>query len=84
MFKMILDLRDRGDISRETTFSFIDVDQEAEAKRRQLEKDVYDDVFTPTNVPFDSKDGVPPSVSGRKDGGTNTESFQDNGNENTQ
>lgn len=46
------DLRDRGDISRDTLLSEVDVDQDDEARRREREKERFDKVFTPTNVPF--------------------------------
>lgn len=46
------DLRDRGDISRDTILSELDIDQEQEARLRKREAAQYDDVFMPTNVPF--------------------------------
>jgi hypothetical protein len=53
---LIQDLRDRGDISRETILDEIGLDQDMEARRRQREKDHYDDIFKPVQVPFDSPD----------------------------
>lgn len=47
------DLRDRGDISRETILAELDILQEDEYIKRKREADRYDDTFTPTNVPFD-------------------------------
>ena len=83
MFKTMLELRDRGDLSRETLFSFFDIDQKEEFDRRNMEAKVYDKSFTQTNVPFSSTDGVAPSVSGAAGGGSNLESFTTTGNEHT-
>ncbi len=66
---MMQELRDRGDLSRETLLSEFQFDQELEAQRRDVEKEKYDDKFTPVNVPFDSPDKTTPSGSGRKGGG---------------
>lgn len=41
------ELRDRGDLSRETLLSEMDIDQEEEARRRDREKVLYDKTFTP-------------------------------------
>ena len=41
------ELRDRGDLSRETILSEMDIDQEQEFRRRLREKDRYDDAFKP-------------------------------------
>ena len=68
----ILDLRDRGDLSRETILEEADFSQSTEARRRQLEKDRYDDIFetvvpgapAPTSTPSDSR------RAGRRGGGT--------------
>lgn len=46
------DLRDRGDISRDTILSEVDIDQDEEARKREREDKKYNDIFTPTNVPF--------------------------------
>ncbi len=48
----IQDLRDRGDISRETTLGELDIDQGREAVKREREARLYDEVFTPTTVPY--------------------------------
>lgn len=48
----ILDLRDRGDLSRDFVLTEIDVDQENEARKREREAKEFDDLFVPTNVPF--------------------------------
>ena len=47
----MLDLRDRGDLSRETILREIDLDQDEEYRLRQREVQ-FDKVFQPTNVPF--------------------------------
>ena len=41
------ELRDRGDLSRDTILSEMDIDQEQESRRRKREKELYDDVFKP-------------------------------------
>lgn len=41
------ELRDRGDLSRETILGEMDIDQEKEARRRKTEEEIYDDVFKP-------------------------------------
>lgn len=58
----ILKLRDRGDISRETTLEELDFDQETEALRRGREKVVFDDTFqsqTPHSSPTSNPYGAP-------------------------
>lgn len=50
--QFLLDLRDRGDISRDTILNELDFDQADEAMKRKREAKQYDDLFTPTNVPF--------------------------------
>ncbi len=62
---MIQSLRDRGDISRETTLNEFNFDQSLEAARREYEDERYPDVFEPTNVPFDSPNKTTPDGSGR-------------------
>lgn len=57
--QFLIDLRDRGDISRETYLGEIDVDQEDEALLRKREKDRFDKTFVPTNVPFNGPGGAP-------------------------
>lgn len=56
--KAILELRDRGDISRETMLEEVDYDQDVEAMRRMREKMVYDPVFQ-SQVPHSSPDSNP-------------------------
>lgn len=56
------DLRDRGDISRETILSELDLDQTKEFRLREREKEMYDDAFQPTNVPFSGTAGGPPGA----------------------
>jgi hypothetical protein len=63
---MIQELRDRGDLSRETVLTEFNFDQELEAARREYEDERYPDVFEPTNVPFDSPAKTTPGGSGRK------------------
>lgn len=46
------DLRDRGDLSRETLLQEIDINQADEARKREREEDRFDKVFKPVNVPF--------------------------------
>lgn len=41
------ELRDRGDLSRETILSEMDIDQEQEYRRRTREKEKYDETFKP-------------------------------------
>lgn len=68
VIQMLQSLRDRGDISRETILSEFNFDQSVEAERRQWEDEMWEDVFKPVNVPFDSKDGTTPDGSGRTGG----------------
>lgn len=50
----LLDLRDRGDLSRQSVLEEVDYNQDDEAKRRKREADEgLDELFAPTNVPFD-------------------------------
>jgi hypothetical protein len=54
------DLRDRGDISRQTLLDEVDISQEQEAlKRKREEENGYDDVFTPPFVPFSGEAANP-------------------------
>ena len=66
--QILQELRDRGDLSRETTLSEFGFDQELEALRREAEDEKYEDIFKPVNVPFDSPDKTTPDGSGRKGG----------------
>jgi hypothetical protein len=59
------ELRDRGDISRESLLNELGYDQELEARRREREKERFDKIFTPTNVPFDSPDKTTPGGAAR-------------------
>jgi hypothetical protein len=76
-------LRDRGDISRETILAELDILEEDEAIKRQREAEQYDEIFSPVNVPFSSPNpvnpanptgNVTPNGSGST-GGTNPDSF---------
>jgi hypothetical protein len=58
----ILKLRDRGDISRETTLEELDFDQDVEVVRRANERVVYDRVFE-SQTPFSSPTQNPYGVS---------------------
>lgn len=67
---VLQELRDRGDISRETLLSEFNYDQGLEAVRREIEDDRYKNIFKPVNVPFDSPNkGTTPGGSGRKSEG---------------
>jgi hypothetical protein len=78
---MLQDLRDRGDLSRETIHDELSIDQEAEARRREREKEKgYDEVFAPTNVPFDSPNKMPNGD--MQDPNSNTEGRRGGGNSN--
>jgi hypothetical protein len=65
---IIQELRDRGDISRETTLNELGFDQDIEAMRREREDERYEDIFTPPQIPFDSPQKGTPGQSGRKGG----------------
>lgn len=47
--QFLLDLRDRGDLSRESILEEVDFDQEVEFRRRKAEKEHYDKVFETVN-----------------------------------
>lgn len=74
---MLQDLRDRGDLSRESMLEEVDFDQYTEYKRRTVEAEVYDDTFTSNVVnPWgggndSDSDAVPadPRAGGRRGGG---------------
>ena len=61
------DLRDRGDISRETMLQELDISQYEEARQREREEDHYDEIFTPVNVPFSTPVGDPRLQPGGED-----------------
>lgn len=75
---IVQELRDRGDISRESILAEFGFDQDMEAKRRELEDDRYEGIFDPVNVPFDSPDKTTPGGAGRK-AKTTTQSGSSNG-----
>lgn len=54
--KAVMEVRDRGDMSRETMLEELDYDQETELLRRMREAESADDVFQ-THVPHDSPEG---------------------------
>lgn len=72
---LLQDLRDRGDVSRATVLDEVGYDQDDEARKRKIEAERYDKVFTPVNVPFDSPNkggGATPAqkkAAGRTGGG---------------
>lgn len=64
-----LDLRDRGDVSRQTMLNQVDLDQDQEYKNRKREKDNgYDDVFE-TQVPFSAPQNTGTSTDNTNGGG---------------
>ena len=56
--KAVMQVRDRGDMSRETMLEELDYDQEVEGRRRAREAETFDPVFK-THVPHDSPQGNP-------------------------
>jgi hypothetical protein len=68
LITLIQELRDRGDLSRETVLTEFNFNQEMEAHNREIEAEKYDKIFTPVNVPFDSPDKTTPGGSGRTGG----------------
>lgn len=63
----ILKLRDRGDVSRESTLDEFDYDQDVEVLRRAKEKVAYDEIFnsgTPYGSPALNPYGAEPVVAG--------------------
>lgn len=78
VMNFILKLRDRGDISRETTLEEADFDQDVEVLRRARERVDYDRVFesgvpysSPDSNPFATGPGLPgPNVPGSTPAGT--------------
>lgn len=65
----ILDLRDRGDISRESVLDEVDFSQTDEARKRKIESEKYDDIFSPVNVPVPGVPNSGPAVADPKAGG---------------
>jgi hypothetical protein len=68
LMTVLQELRDRGDLSRETLLREFNFDQDLEARRREHEDERYKDVFEPVNVPFDSPNRTTPGGSGRQGG----------------
>ena len=69
------EIRDRGDLSRETILEEFGFDLDLERERREEEKgddfegDSDDEIFTPVNVPFNSPENMTtPGGSGRRGG----------------
>lgn len=89
VLNFLQELRDRGDLSRDTILSELDIDQADEARKRRREKEAFDDVFEPPVTPVAPSPGgggptsnkTPssnPRAAGRKggrQGGTNRTSF---------
>lgn len=70
--RFMQDLRDRGDISRETILAELDILEESESVKRQREAELYDHVFTPTVVPYSANQDNPDldtRTAGRRRGG---------------
>lgn len=63
LITLIQELRNRGDLSRQTVLEEFGFDQDMEAERREREEKL-EEVFTPVNVPFDSPDKTTPGGSG--------------------
>jgi len=61
LVQFLIDVRDRGDMSRESYLNEVDIDQADEALLREREKARYDKIFVPTNVPFGMSPGLPGS-----------------------
>lgn len=68
----IQDLRDRGDISRETILAELDILEEDEAVKRQREAEMYDEIFTPTTVPYSANPDNQENTTERQDPDTKT------------
>lgn len=56
----LLDLRDRGDLSRDSILSEVDYDESDEYEKRKIEAEKYDAVFTPP-VPLPGMPGAAPA-----------------------
>lgn len=56
----LIDLRDRGEISRETLLAEFDYEEETEAIKRVREKEIYDSIFQ-TVIPFSGGAPTPPN-----------------------
>ena len=59
LMQAILALRTSRDISRETILELVGLDQETEAMRREIESDLYDEVFGTLALPGQGEDGQP-------------------------
>lgn len=66
LITMLQDLRDRGDISRESVLDELGFDQDEEARKREMESDKFDKIFKPVNVPFDSPNKGTPGAAPNK------------------
>ncbi|NUS01933.1 MAG: hypothetical protein HOV97_05140 [Nonomuraea sp.] len=78
----VLKLRDRGDISRETTLEELDFDQDVEVLRRARERVDYDRVFessTPFSSPSANPYGTPAAPPSRSPAGQGQPSGPDGG-----
>lgn len=69
LYTVLQELRDRGDLSRETLLREFNFDQDLEAQRREYEDEKYEKIFKPVQVPFDSPEKTGTSgAAGRKGG----------------
>lgn len=74
---LLQNLRDRGDLSRESILDEAGYEQSDEARKREREKELFDEIFSMPNVPFSSpnmNDGMPVGEqkrAGRVGGGNN-------------
>lgn len=68
LITLIQELRDRGDLSRETVLTEFNFNQKIEAHNREIEDEKYGEIFKPVNVPFDSPEKTTPGGSGRTGG----------------
>lgn len=80
----VYDLFIQNQISHETVLSEVDISLPAEAVKKQREKTLYGDIFPEVSVPGASSTGDPKAdgrIGGgnKGGGGTNQESFNDNG-----
>lgn len=71
-------LRDRGDISRATILAELDILEHDEAIKREREAKHYDKIFTPTNVPHDTKAAGAAGGGNNNGGGRNADSNRGN------
>jgi hypothetical protein len=78
LINLLQQLRDRGDLSRESILDEVGYEQADEAKKRQREAETFDQLFGPVNVPYSSPNMGQPGTNvqdqrnaGRVGGGNN-------------